>query len=288
MKKILFQAFLIYLLAAPATSLGFVIVKNITAPATGGFSLSPGKLEFQINEGERVTRELRVLNGSGATSEFKITFGEMAGIKQSGSLGIDKYISVDNDKFILESGEEAIVTVTANIPDRNSSKFAGGTILVSRKIVGAPEGSQIASRIGSLVFVDIGKTAVRSGYLSDFKYTENKGFEIVFKNTGEAHLNPYGFIEIRNIFGDFSERKIIEPWYVLPGTERTREIIWDFPSKLSPLYKAQLVLYPGYGVPENTENVSIIVYNFYAIFAYIILFLFLIIIVIKYLKNAKK
>jgi hypothetical protein len=234
---------------------------------------------------------LRVKNNSGVTSEFNIEFEDVfADGPKAGASKISKYISVDNNKFILGHGEEAILTVTAKIPSDNRDKFVGGAILVTRrdpaeKVSGT---SRVLTRLGTLVFVDIGKIATRSGSLVGFNYSGGNVFTINFKNTGEAKLNPYGVIEFRNIYGGLTEIKEIEPWFVLPATEKSIEVKWDTLSKFSPLYSAHLVLYPGYGDAENTANESVRVYNFYAIFSYIFLPVFLIIIFKKKSKHAKK
>ncbi|HBM45703.1 MAG: hypothetical protein UT05_C0008G0042 [Parcubacteria group bacterium GW2011_GWF2_38_76] len=290
MKKIVYSAILIFLFLLPSASFGFGVIKNISAPVTGNFSLSPTKIEFDLEEGSIVKKELRISNGTGIPSEFQIDLEDVFDTDknyQGNTLKISEYISVDNKKFRLDHGEEATVIITAHIPENNIEKFVGGAVLVSRRGLNIPtsNNSQVIVRSGSLVFINIDKTALRSGFLNSFEYAGDGIFRISFKNTGEAKLNPYGFIELRDIFGNLVERKNIEPWFVLPESDKINEINWEIPSKLQPLYKAHLVLYPGYGGGENTENESIFVYNFYTIFIYLFLF---IIILIKFLKYVKK
>ncbi|HRY62919.1 MAG TPA: hypothetical protein P5056_04090, partial [Candidatus Paceibacterota bacterium] len=270
-------------------SFGFSVVKHIDVPVTKSFSIGPSKLEFQVDEGNIVKKELHIFNASGVDSLFNISFEDIfdKATVTPGVPKISKYLSVDNNNFLLKHGEEAVIDVFVKVPELNTDKFVGGAVLVSRRDASS-DATKISARLGALVFVDIGKMAKRSGYVTNFKYLEDGAFDIVFKNTGEAKLNPYGFIEFRNILGDYSGRSVVSPWYVLPGTERTLKINWERPSVFSPVYNAHLVMYPGFGGPEGTENISIRVYNFCAISAYVILSLLFIIIFIKYIRHAKK
>lgn len=307
MRKIFCVILLVFLMSSPTTVFGFSVLKNISAPVTNNFSLSPVKLEFEINEGAVATKEIHIFNGSGVTSEFGIEFEDMysdENISQPNVSKFSRYVSVDNKKFILEQGEEATVIVSVRVPEGNRDKFVSGAILVSRRGLKdiASNGSSVTMRSGALVFIDIGKTAIRSGYLNKFNYVGNGVFSVHFKNTGESKLNPYGYIEFKDFWGRLAGKTTIEPWFVLPGTERSINVKWDIPSKLSPMYKAHLVLYPGYGGGENTENTSITIYNFYSLSAtasepgnllligslYLLSPIFLIIIFIKFFQYVKK
>jgi hypothetical protein len=50
---------------------------------------------------------------------------------------------------------------------------------------------------------------------------------IEYKNSGNVSLNPYGILEIKNVFGEIVSRKILDPWYTLPDSIRTRDILVD-------------------------------------------------------------
>lgn len=292
MRKIFCGIIVVCLLSMPVASFGFSIIKNISAKVTGNFSLSPTNLEFQLDDGSIVKKELRIYNGTGVASEFVVEFEDVFADENAVPASvskISKYISVDNKKFILDQGEQATIVVSAAVPENNFDKFVGGAVLVSRRAIPGDSGTaEIVTRLGALVFVDIGKAVVKSGHLSEFRYSGDGVFNIKFKNTGYSKLNPYGFIEFEDFMGRSTGKVDIDPWFVMPSTERGTNIGWEMPSGLSPWYNALLVLYPGYGGPENTVNESIRIYNLYTISIYTLLLAFIIIIFVKFFKHGKK
>ena len=53
------------------------------------------------------------------------------------------------------------------------------------------------------------------------------GLHILYENTGSVHLNPYGELRIKNLFGEEVGFVELEPWFALPNSLRTREVTWD-------------------------------------------------------------
>ena len=50
---------------------------------------------------------------------------------------------------------------------------------------------------------------------------------VVFENTGDVHLNPYGEVRITNLLGDEVGFVELAPWFVLPDAIRNRVVEWD-------------------------------------------------------------
>src|SRR5690606_42062164 len=46
-------------------------------------------------------------------------------------------------------------------------------------------------------------------------------------NTGTVHVDPYGESSITDRFGEEVGFEQLEPWFVLPGSLRRRELSWD-------------------------------------------------------------
>lgn len=272
--------FLAVVFLTPLSVFGFSVIRNVSMPVTGDFVLHPSKLEFDLTANRNDNRELVVTNRSGLPMQFSVDL-EDSEIKDK-IPKISEYVFIDNKNFILQHGEEAHIKISALVPSLNTEKFVSGVIMVSGGLVdgGASGDSRVITRVGALVFIDIGKIAVRNGAVKSFSYDKNGRFLLEFSNTGESKLNPYGFIVVKNIFGRIVEEIKIEPWFVLPNSDRTNEINWITPSFMQPLYKAQLVLYPGFGDPGKTENKFISIYNFFSIFIYLTS-LFLSIIIFK-------
>jgi hypothetical protein len=279
-KKILSLSFLVAIFLAPSLSFGFSVIRNISMPVTGDFVLRPAKLEFDLTNVRNEHKDLVVTNRSGLPMQFSVDLEDSN--NQNEVTKISKYVFVDNKNFILQHGEEAHIKISALVPISNTEKFISGVIMVSGGLFdrATSDESRVITRAGTLVFLDIGKIAVRNGEVKTFTYDKNGRFLVEFSNTGESKLNPYGFIIIKDIFGRIVEEIKIDPWFVLPDSNRINEINWSAPNFLQPMYKAQLVLYPGFGDAEKTENKFVFIYNFISIFVYFVL-LFLLIIMFK-------
>src|SRR5690606_36459792 len=84
-------------------------------------------------------------------------------------------------------------------------------------IIGA---ARVSSRVGVLFFVRVIGDEIEKGYLSSFNLNVGK-FQfgnlskpqvfISYKNEGNTYLNPYGFLEVLNIFGQTKKSVKISP-----------------------------------------------------------------------------
>lgn len=81
------------------------------------------------------------------------------------------------------------------------------------------------------------------------------GFEILFKNTGNVHLVPYGKIIIRNFLGKDVGEILVDAYFSLPNSIRSREVLQQEGTGLG-RYTAHLSLFPGYGNVNNEADVS--------------------------------
>jgi hypothetical protein len=50
---------------------------------------------------------------------------------------------------------------------------------------------------------------------------------VYYENTGMIHLAPYGEIRIANMLGEEVDFVQLEPWFVLPHSQRLREVSWN-------------------------------------------------------------
>jgi hypothetical protein len=95
--------------------------------------------------------------------------------------------------------------------------------------------SPIIARIGSLFFVTVRGDVERAGSVKSINTVDGKwwyeagpvNLAILSENTGSVHLNPYGEINITNMFGEQVGFVELEPWFVLPMSLRSREVLWD-------------------------------------------------------------
>ncbi|HSE34988.1 MAG TPA: hypothetical protein VLB83_02605, partial [Candidatus Paceibacterota bacterium] len=125
----------------------------------------------------------------------------------------------------------------------------------------------IETRLASLVFLRIEGETTEAGELGSFGVVGDKrvvrspnedaplGLYLTFSNTGTVHLNPYGEIAITPMFGE-PTRYVLDPWAVLPGSTRTREVPLIAP--LAPgSHRLTLSLNRGYGDIVDTAEIQI-------------------------------
>jgi hypothetical protein len=117
---------------------------------------------------------------------------------------------------------------------------------------GGGQGSAaIISRIGVLFFVTVPGAGNYEGKLESFSTQSNyftEGpipFQMLFRNTGNMHLNPSGEITITNMIGTQVDTLEVEPWFALPGSLRLREVEWNR-TALMGRYTAEAVIARGY------------------------------------------
>jgi hypothetical protein len=123
-------------------------------------------------------------------------------------------------------------------------------------------GATIVSRLGALFFVRVNGETNESGGVEEFQMRNGRFlygdgpyvFEILFRNSGNVHLAPYGYISLKNIFGREVAIIPIDAYFSLPQSLRLREIEWD-DRTLFGLYSADLELNRGYNDLIDTHTV---------------------------------
>jgi hypothetical protein len=145
-----------------------------------------------------------------------------------------------------------------------------GSVLVNTTSLPSEEKSTgsaaIISRVGVLFFVTVPGDVEKEGKLSEFTLKNNKHFlwsgpiehEILYENTGNMYLNPYGRISITNMFGEEVGNLEVKPWFAMPHSVRLREISWN-KAFLFGKYTATLSLNRGYDDVIDTVSVSFFV-----------------------------
>lgn len=218
----------------------------------GDFVVGPGRAELEIKPGETVVFEISVANRISDGRVFDLTVEDMAGTGDAaqsvvllgdsrGPYTIKDYISFPKNSFSLKLGERARIPVTISIPaDAEPGGYYGAVLLSTVRTDGVEENpeaprSPIITRVGTLFFVTVPGQVEKAGetkaltQVNDQLWYE-KGpikMNVLFNNTGSVHLNPYGELRIRNLFGEEVGFMELEPWFVLPKSLRSREITWD-------------------------------------------------------------
>lgn len=218
---------------------------------SGDFVVGPGRLEVTVKPGESVTKMMTVTNRISDKRAFSLTVEDMSGSAdgsgavvllgdQAGPYTLRDYITFPGKTLELDLGERAQIPVTITMPANAEPGGYYGAVLVSTiqdpgSIEVATARSPIVARIGTLFFITVPGKAETGGSLVSLTTKNNQWWwqkgpidlGLLFENTGSVHLNPYGEIQVTNMFGEEVGFIELEPWFVLPKSLRLREIAWD-------------------------------------------------------------
>lgn len=247
-----------------------VFVFSSPAFAAGDFVLTPSKVELQIKPGEQKVVTLTVVNRTGKLQDFKIDTEDFVGTRDpleplallgesEAPLTLKDFIRADADAIQLKDGESARILVRVSVPadappgSRHAALLLGAT---SPKFVSTlpTANATIVPRLGALFFVRVPGEVREEGGTTEFSVVDGAGlfqegpvtFRSLYENTGTVYENPYGEIRINNMLGEEVGVVRMDPWYVLPGALRSREVTWGA-SGLLGRYTATLHMNRGYG-----------------------------------------
>ncbi len=236
------------------------------------FVLEPGKVEIFANPGESITKSITVTNRAATRISFKIEVEDFIGSIIENQpvvlLGNEKspYSFKDNlipatTTFSLDFNQSITIPIQVHIPANAQPGGFYASVLVSNA-PSVDEGSQstnvegktkIISRVGTLFFIRVNGAAKESGSLEDVKITyptkdnpDTYKFNILFKNDGNVHLVPYGWVTVTDVFGKIVSKIPVDAYFALPHSIRYREVDWKAPS-LFGRYEAKVELNRGYG-----------------------------------------
>ncbi len=256
---------------------------------TQGIAVTPSSLRFNAKPGSTATKQVKVTNDTKKLSKFQIGFsdfqmdrnGNPAGIKPSQSkYTLSKWISVSPSYFELSPGESKSVTVTIDVPDRDTANIAAWTIMTIDQVVDrAPldankGGKSIALGIVpsygfgvylyqnppnvKLTSVEIKKfifenTKAKIDAKADAKtkpMVEKKQLKMEVLNTGDGIGFCSSYVELTNKSTGKQERLPIKQYTILPGFHR--DFYYTLPEKIAPgNYSAVGIL--DFGSKETIE-----------------------------------
>lgn len=287
-----------------------------TPPLSGGtVVVRPAKVEVVMVPGEEKKIMINIGNGTPAPLRVEAFFEDIAPhtqlsavddpVKLLGSASsissLKDLLSIPNTSFDVLMGKEVGVPVTIRIPkDAEPGGRYGSIIFQFSSTQRGEAGANVAleSRIAALLYVRISGEVREEGKLVAFGLF-NKAkttlsptpsfplrMQVAYENTGAVHVNPYGQITIRSILGKTSVLPI-DPWAVLPGATRMREI--DMTEALTPgYYTAHLELNRGYKDIIDEQEVGFwVLPSKTQSFVGVIVFLILILIIRKSLRLSR-
>lgn len=210
-------------------------------------TVSPPSLELGGFPGDNIRTNFRVFNETNetktfyiSTANFKAKEGKEGEPFFEGEITEDTlagWIEYSKSPIVLSSGETRQIEFKINIPSWASAGGHFGAIFLGDR---PPEvgstGVGVASKIGVLLLLRVEGKIIEQGKLLEFKLKDDKNvynflpvdFAYRFENSGNVHLKPSGFIEIRNIFGGLAASLAVneKKSNVLPASSRTFENQW--------------------------------------------------------------
>lgn len=273
----------------------FSVEKMSGIPITGDIAVYPVRNEIRLTPGESGIIELNVTNRSGEDRRFAITTEDVIGtndpnnyfkfVEDKEGISLIDMIFVEEREFALKHGERAKITVSISVPVQIEPGSLSGLINISSYSLenfssDSSSKSVIIPQISVLLITDILGDSISSGELKSFSLIGDQVvFEgnapkvrILFENNGTKHLNPYGYIEIKNFKGKVVQTKEINPWYVLPNSLRTRDIALDGTLGFG-WYKVEIKMNRGYQdiVDEASVDFTILPISYVAIIGAVVL-----------------
>ena len=245
------------------------------------FVVGPGRYEIEVAPGETKTVLLNISNRLGGGRLFQFSTEDMdssddglgANTRLLGdSIGpytIKDYIDVPYNRFYLENNQRAVVPVTISIPaDAEPGGFYGSILTeVLPEIRNVDDGdvsptAPVINRIGTLFYVTTPGDIDHAGSLIDLTTIPDKSIYfsgpvnmgMVYENTGSVHITPYGELEVTNLLGDTVGQVEILPWFVMPSSVRTREVLWNREFLIG-RYTATAYINRGYEDKIDTQSV---------------------------------
>jgi len=245
----------------------------------GDFVIGPGKTDLSVQPGGTTNERVTVTNRTGSTTDFVVELEDFtAGTSsenvvqllgdQRGPSSLKDFINPELTEFTLASGERITFNVDVTVPEDAEPGGRYGSVIVRQDAGGEDggTGAQVVARLASLFLVEVEGDLTREGQLTDFRiagpssvFWDSDGperYEILFANTGNVHVTPYGQITIKNIFGQTLKEIPIDAYFALPDSTRYREIMHSVDGFQLGRYTAELNLNRSYEDKTDTASVS--------------------------------
>ncbi len=253
--------------------------KITISPASFDFGVNPGATETNVikitNASDtELTLESRVENILGADENGRVQLTE-----KETEFALSSWVTVTPSRFTLKARESRTISFTIKVPVNAEPGGHYGSILIGTVAASSETtGSSIVQRVGSLLLVRVAGEARELGTVTNFvtkpyngTWQEQKSsdntttflipdaqqlakekaaryfsngpitFVLSFKNNGNVHFQPKGFVRVTNIFGRVVAQLPVFPRNVFPGVERDNAVLWDAGKLWGGYYKAELV-----------------------------------------------
>lgn len=248
----------------------FLLTPNF-AEAQNFFGVTPTKIELSLRPGESETRKVKVVNDFSVPKRFIVSVEDFTdgsngddvviGNEPNNPMSLYRYLYANQKNFVLQPGQEIDLNVAVNLPANMNPGSKHAVLLISSIDLDAKAAAaKTIARVGVLFFVRVEGEENFSGQLVNagllggpFLFGDKEPTVFLsYENSGNTYLNPYGYIEIQNVFSRQKKQVAIEPWFVLPESSRIREV--PTVSLFGGVYTFKVLLNRGYDNIIDTEQ----------------------------------
>lgn len=244
-KKVVIGWLSVVAIGVSAAAVYSYTVEQNNEPNQGVFAISPSRVEVEVEPGQTVTQRIIVANRLGRPAKFLVSVEAFVGSQDpdggvvfSGSnspLSATSWLKPELSEFTLQEGERIFFNIDVNAPsDASPGGHYGAVFFESQPLDSGDQGANVKliTRVGSLLLINVKGLVNEQGRITQFttKKFKTKGpidFDLIFSNYGNTHQAPHGFIEIKNIFGTVVGKVPVEAWYVLPDSQRRKQVSWE-------------------------------------------------------------
>src|SRR3989344_898321 len=242
---IIFLIFLSFLLFIPDQVLALTISPLIIDAAIdpGQSGVYEVKLYNETNDDIFISAAVEKFRPQGENGQARILSPDITDTSVN-------WIKLPANSLVLKPAEIISVPVIINIP--KTAEAGGYYLAVMWESSAVPKNQQshqalIASRVGTLVLLEVPGETKKGLEIIDFNLKENKkfynswpiGFLLRLRNYGNVHLRPQGSVIIKDFTGQTIEALPFnsQGGAILPQTVRSFELFWgdDNNSRLGPL-----------------------------------------------------
>lgn len=273
----------------PSIVAGLLLLAPVSFAQTdvpsGAFVVRPAKVELELAPGESQVVDVVLENGTPSPLSVSVSSEDISSKTQTSATDdpvmlsgtgdamhtLKDMVSVPRNKFEILSYKAMHVPVAVTIPKTAVPGGRYGSVVFefAPAITDKNQPAQniaVKSRVATLFLVRIKGQVHEEGSLVSFGLFNYEHttlsptallplrFTVSFGNKGDVQLNPHGTITLSGMWGT-NKVLVIDPWVVLPGATRMREI--DVIDALSPgYYKAKLELARGYADGVDKSEVG--------------------------------
>ena len=221
-------------------------------------TLTPSKIELIGNPGESLRREFTITSQSNEDLNISLRFEDLTE-GDAPNYPLTPYLVTPERNFSLPAQGRVTVPIIVTLPeDISPGGFYGAVAFAITRARGEVDVARVVTRLTPLIFLRVNGEVSEVGSLLDFKFLDQT-FYLTYENLGNIYLNPYGVIELANKFTGKKTERQVDPWFVLPGATRIREIRLEG-SLPTGWYEAKVKLNRGYQdiIDENSINFIIL------------------------------